>query len=243
MVLYALVSNQSIGALFLGGIVPGLLMGGVLMVMNAWIAHRRGFELEEPVPLKELPGKTARAFPALLMPVILLYGIYGGVTTPTEAAAVAAFGAEVEHPVGGLHDVEIVLDDDDSIAGIDEFMEHFEQFLHILKVQACGRLIEDIEGAAGGAFGEFLGKLDALGFAAGQRCRLLADFDIAEADLVQRVEFAGDGGHAEAAALVDAVGQQPGRVAVGVGLVEGPVEIHTAIHRREVVRIDIGTVE
>ncbi|WP_375255047.1 TRAP transporter large permease [Yoonia sp.] len=90
MVLYALVSNASIGALFLGGIGPGLLMGGVLMAMNYWISHRRGFATEEAVPLRELPKVTARAFPALMMPVILLYGIYGGVTTPTEAAAVAA---------------------------------------------------------------------------------------------------------------------------------------------------------
>ncbi len=90
MVLYALISNASIGALFLGGILPGMLMGGVLMAMNWTIAHRRGFATEEPVAFRELPAVTFRAFPALLMPVILLYGIYGGVTTPTEAAAVAA---------------------------------------------------------------------------------------------------------------------------------------------------------
>ncbi|MCB1342468.1 MAG: TRAP transporter large permease [Pseudooceanicola sp.] len=90
MVLYALVSNTSIGALFLGGIVPGLLMGVVLMAMNTWVSRRRGFAMEEPVPLRDLPRHTANAFPALLMPAILLYGIYGGVTTPTEAAAVAA---------------------------------------------------------------------------------------------------------------------------------------------------------
>ncbi|MEX0348926.1 MAG: TRAP transporter large permease [Paracoccaceae bacterium] len=95
MVLYALVSNTSIGYLFLGGIVPGLLMGLVLMGMNIWLSHRRGFALEEPVPLAELPRRTVTAFPALLMPAILLYGIYGGVTTPTEAAAVAAFYALV----------------------------------------------------------------------------------------------------------------------------------------------------
>lgn len=93
MVLYALVSNTSVGYLFLGGIVPGLFMGAVLMVMNTWLAHRRGFQTEEPVPLVELPRITLNAFPALLMPAILLYGIYGGVTTPTEAAAVAAFYA------------------------------------------------------------------------------------------------------------------------------------------------------
>jgi tripartite ATP-independent transporter DctM subunit len=93
MVLYALVSNTSIGYLFLGGIFPGLLMGALLMGMNSVLSHRRGFALEEPVPLSELPRRTANAFPALLMPAILLYGIYGGVTTPTEAAAVAAFYA------------------------------------------------------------------------------------------------------------------------------------------------------
>ena len=93
MVLYALVSNASIGSLFLAGILPGLIMGAVLMAMNTWLSHRRGFALEEPVPLRALPRVTANAFPALLMPVILLYGIYGGVTTPTEAAAVAAFYA------------------------------------------------------------------------------------------------------------------------------------------------------
>lgn len=90
MVLYALVSDTSVGYLFLGGVLPGLLMGGVLMVMNTVISHRRGFEVDEAIPLARLPGITARAFPALLMPVILLYGIYGGATTPTEAAAVAA---------------------------------------------------------------------------------------------------------------------------------------------------------
>ena len=95
MVLYALVSNASIGYLFLGGIIPGIFMGVVIMVMNAWLSSRRGFALEEPVPFKELPRLTFNAVPALLMPVILLYGIYGGVTTPTEAAAVAAFYALV----------------------------------------------------------------------------------------------------------------------------------------------------
>ena len=90
MVMYALISDTSIGYLFLGGILPGLLMGAVLMAMNYAIARRRGFALEEPVPLRQLPRLTLNAFPALMMPVILLYGIYGGATTPTEAAAVAA---------------------------------------------------------------------------------------------------------------------------------------------------------
>ncbi|UJQ94323.1 TRAP transporter large permease [Mariluticola halotolerans] len=90
MVLYALISNASIGYLFLAGIVPGLLIGGILMLFNAWTARRRNFQTDEVVPLRDLPRVTLRAFPALLMPVILLAGIYGGATTPTEAAAVAA---------------------------------------------------------------------------------------------------------------------------------------------------------
>lgn len=93
MVLYALVSNESIGALFLAGIVPGLVMGATLMAMNYVISAKRGIAREEPVPMRDLPRVTGKAFPALMMPVILLYGIYGGVTTPTEAAAVAAFYA------------------------------------------------------------------------------------------------------------------------------------------------------
>jgi C4-dicarboxylate transporter DctM subunit len=90
MVLYALVADASIGYLFLGGVVPGLLMGLAQMGINSWMAHRHGYPVSERVPLREFPRLTIEALPALLMPVILLGGIYGGVMTPTEAAAVAA---------------------------------------------------------------------------------------------------------------------------------------------------------
>ncbi|TGN68744.1 TRAP transporter large permease [Paracoccus liaowanqingii] len=90
MVLYALISNASIGYLFLAGILPGLLMGLMLMIVVFFTARRDNFPVEEPVPLRELPGVTARALPALMMPVVLLGGIYSGAMTPTEAAAVAA---------------------------------------------------------------------------------------------------------------------------------------------------------
>ena len=95
MVLYALVSNTSITSLFLGGIVPGLLMGAVLMGMNAWISHKRQFGQQSRIVFAELPSVTFKATPALLMPVILLFGIYSGVTTPTEAAAIPALYALV----------------------------------------------------------------------------------------------------------------------------------------------------
>jgi len=90
MVIYALVSDASIGYLFLAGMVPGLLMAGMQMVQVAITARRQNFPVEEPVPMRDIPGITWRALPALFMPVLLLGCIYSGVTTPTEAAALAA---------------------------------------------------------------------------------------------------------------------------------------------------------
>lgn len=90
MVLYALVSDASIGYLFLAGMVPGLIMGLAQMGIVAWMARRQNFPVEKPVPLREIPRITWDAFPALMLPVVLLGGIYSGIMTPTEAAAVAA---------------------------------------------------------------------------------------------------------------------------------------------------------
>jgi tripartite ATP-independent transporter DctM subunit len=90
LVLYSLVSDTSIGYLFLAGMLPGLLLGAVQMGLVAATARRRNFPVEPAVPLRELPRITRQAFPALLMPVILLGCLYSGITTPTEAAAAAA---------------------------------------------------------------------------------------------------------------------------------------------------------
>ncbi|HUQ73124.1 MAG TPA: TRAP transporter large permease [Burkholderiales bacterium] len=90
MVLYALISDTSIAYLFLGGVIPGLLLGGVQMALIAAAAKKRNFPVEAAVPLRELPRVTWEAFPALMMPVILFGLLYSGVTTPTEAAAAAA---------------------------------------------------------------------------------------------------------------------------------------------------------
>jgi C4-dicarboxylate transporter DctM subunit len=90
LVLYALVSDTSVGYLFLGGVIPGILIGAVQMALIAFTAKRRNFPVEQAVPLRELPRITWEAFPALMMPVILLGCLYSGVTTPTEAAAAAA---------------------------------------------------------------------------------------------------------------------------------------------------------
>ena len=93
MVLYALISDTSIGYLFLGGFVPGVMLGLAFMVMNSILARRRNFPVEAKIPLRDIPRITLSAFPALMLPVILLFGIYGGVMTPTEGAAAAAFYA------------------------------------------------------------------------------------------------------------------------------------------------------
>jgi len=93
LVIYALVSDTSIGYLFLGGVIPGLLLGIAQMALIAYTARRRNFPVEPPVPVRELPRVAWQAFPALMMPVILLGLMYSGVTTPTEAAAAAAFYA------------------------------------------------------------------------------------------------------------------------------------------------------
>jgi tripartite ATP-independent transporter DctM subunit len=90
LVLYALVSDTSVGYLFLGGVIPGLLLGAVQSGLIAAVAKRRKFPVELRVPLRELPRITWEAMPALLMPVILLGCMWTGMTTPTEAAAVAA---------------------------------------------------------------------------------------------------------------------------------------------------------
>ena len=93
LVVFALISDTSIGFLLLGGIIPGVLIGIAQMALIALVAKRRNFPVEPSIPLRNLPRIAWEAFPALLMPVILLGCLYSGATTPTEAAAAAAMYA------------------------------------------------------------------------------------------------------------------------------------------------------
>lgn len=90
MVIYGVVSNTSIGFLFIAGVIPGLLLGLAQMGVVAAIARKRNFPTELPPTRKQAVETVKVAFPALLLPAIMLGGIYSGAVTPTEAAAVAA---------------------------------------------------------------------------------------------------------------------------------------------------------
>jgi hypothetical protein len=93
MVIYALVSGASVGALFLGGVVPGLFMTILMMTVVHFIATKRNMPREDPIPMKQWPSILFRGALPLSMPIVLLGGIYSGAFTPTEAAAVAALHA------------------------------------------------------------------------------------------------------------------------------------------------------
>ena len=91
MVTYGVVGGVSIGAMFLGGFVPGIIYGGALMAVAYLISKQRGYIGTGVFSVKALVIALKDALWALLMPVIILGGIYGGVFTPTEAACVAVF--------------------------------------------------------------------------------------------------------------------------------------------------------
>ena len=90
MIFYALIANASVGAMFLGGLIPAGLMALALMAVIAVIARRRGFPREQRASWSAMPGILGRALLPIALPGILLGLIYSGVTTPTEAAAIAA---------------------------------------------------------------------------------------------------------------------------------------------------------
>jgi C4-dicarboxylate transporter DctM subunit len=89
MVIYGSVTNISVGALFLAGVIPGLLVGIALMVMVTVLSARRGYPRSEYTPWRNRWRPIMIALPALLAPVIILGGIFTGATTPTEAGVVA----------------------------------------------------------------------------------------------------------------------------------------------------------
>ncbi len=94
-VIYGVTTNTSISALFVSGIVPGLMMGVGLIFAWRWVLRGMDLPQGEPLPIKDRLRSTVRAFWAMLMPLIIIGGMKTGVFTPTEAAVVAAFYALV----------------------------------------------------------------------------------------------------------------------------------------------------
>lgn len=88
-VIYGWQANVSVGAIFAGGFLPGFLMGGGLCVYTYFYARKMNFPVEKKASLKEIWIAFRESLPALMMPVIILGGIFAGIFTATEAAAVA----------------------------------------------------------------------------------------------------------------------------------------------------------
>lgn len=100
MILYGAISGTSIARLFLAGVIPGLLVGGAIMITSAVQARVQGFADREPFSLPRVAKATRRAFLSLSLPLIVLGGIFTGYFTATEAAAIAVAAAIV---IGVLH--------------------------------------------------------------------------------------------------------------------------------------------
>ena len=94
-VIYAVISGASVGKLFLAGFTPGILTAIALMVFVYFAAKRRGYPQHPRASLRQIAAAFKTAFMALLTPVIIMGGIFGGVFTPTEAAAATALYALV----------------------------------------------------------------------------------------------------------------------------------------------------
>jgi len=95
MIVYGVTAEESIGKLFMAGVIPGLMIGAMMMLQTYWGAKRLGFKATEPAPFRERLQKLGKAFWALMVIFVVIGGIYGGIFTPTEAAAVSAVYAFV----------------------------------------------------------------------------------------------------------------------------------------------------
>jgi C4-dicarboxylate transporter, DctM subunit len=94
-IMYGVMANVSIGALFLGGVIPGILLGISLMIYMYYIARKRGYPRAKKATFREVLKGGWQAIPALFMPIIIMGGILGGAFTPTEAAGVVVAYAVV----------------------------------------------------------------------------------------------------------------------------------------------------
>lgn len=93
LIIFAIIAEESVPRLFLAGVIPGLMQAGLFAVYILWYARRKNYPRAEGVPSGEALQITLRAFPALSIPIIVFVGIYGGIVTVAEAAALSALAA------------------------------------------------------------------------------------------------------------------------------------------------------
>ncbi|AKD40736.1 TRAP transporter large permease [Pasteurella multocida] len=91
MIIYGVISNQSIAKLFIAGFIPGVLVTIALMTMNYYVAKKRGYPRTEKATLEQRCQAFKKAIWAVLTPILIIGGIFSGLFTPTEAAVIAAF--------------------------------------------------------------------------------------------------------------------------------------------------------
>ena len=101
---------------------------------------------------EELAGVALRHFGDVL----------GGALGDDAPSPAAAFGSQIDDPVGRLDDIEVVLDHDHCVAGIDQALENLEKLANVFEMEARGGLVEDVEGPPGRTLAEFGSKLDPL---------------------------------------------------------------------------------
>jgi len=95
MVIYGWLSDVSVGGLFIGGLIPGVILGGALMIMTVVLSYRVKMPLKPRPTFKEIAGLSKKAFLSLMTPLIIVGGIWSGIFTPTESGAVASIYAIV----------------------------------------------------------------------------------------------------------------------------------------------------
>jgi len=95
MVIYGWLSDVSVGGLFIGGLVPGVILGVALMTMTVVLSYRVTMPLKPRPAFKEIAGLSKKAFLSLMTPLIIVGGIWSGIFTPTESGAVASIYAIV----------------------------------------------------------------------------------------------------------------------------------------------------
>lgn len=130
--------------------------------------------------------------------------LFGRALSNDFAAAVTAFGADVDNIVCGFDNVEVMFDNNHGVSLFDQGMENFEQFVDVFKMQSGRGFVQNVQRFAGGSFGQFFRQFDTLGFAAGKRGGGLTEVNVSEAYLAQKFQpvFEGRNGVEEDISLV-----------------------------------------